>query len=266
MKRYLLIIFMVLVSINLLACSSSNVIVDTKTIAAVNIVTNNISVSDSKWKDSTYISIGDSITWQDSHKYYYSKEIAIGYQSLLNQKIGFKSIVNYGIYGATMAKSSSFPTKDSIMARFKTKNFNHTDIITILAGTNDFKLNVPLGEIGNKDAKNFDESTFYGSYRKLLDYILIQNKSVNIYLFTPLQRANGGYDINKVNSSGLKLIDYVDAIKQLGYLYNLPVLDLYKSSGIDISNIKQYTSDGLHPNNIGYELISKPIYNFIENN
>lgn len=263
MKRYILVLFSGLLSINLIACSSSN-IGENKKITAIKISTNN--VTSSKWKNKTYISIGDSITWQDKQKYPDANKVAIGYQSFLDQKIGFKNIINYSISGASMAKSSKYPARDSIMVRYITKKYSNVDLITILAGTNDFKLNVPIGEIGKKDDKNFDESTFYGSYRKLLDYILKQNQLTKIYLFTPLQRDNDGYDINKINPAGFKLIDYADAVKKIGELYNLPVLDLYTVSGIDISNIKQYTRDGLHPNDKGYELISKPIYDFLEKN
>jgi len=263
-KKYLLMLFSVLLTVSLLGCSSSNTIVERKAITAKNIVTTK--VSSAKWTNKTYISIGDSISWQDKQKYPDSKKVATGYQSLLDEKIGFKAFLNYSIVGASMAKSSTYPTKHSIMFSFINKNYLHTDMITILAGTNDFKLNVPLGEISKKGDKNFDETTFYGSYTKLLDYILKQNQWIKIYLFTPLQRDNGGYDINKINSAGFKLIDYVNAVKKIGELYNLPVLDLYSVSGIDLSNIKQYTRDGLHPNDLGYKLISKPIFDFIENN
>ena len=269
MRRYLVIIFSAVISVNLLACSSSNAVNvagEHKKVIATAIInpTNNLSAS--KWTNKTYVSIGDSISWQDKQNYPGSKKIATGYQSLLNQSIGFKSVTNYSIIGASMAVSSKYPIKDSIMERYIDRNYSTTDMITVMVGTNDFRLNVPIGVIGKKDDNNFDETSFYGAYRKLLDCILKQNKSIRIYLFTPLQRDNDGYDINKINTEGNKLIDYVYAIIKIGELYKLPVLDLYSKSGINISNLKQYTRDGLHPNDEGYELISRSIDDFLENN
>jgi len=274
MKKYVLTIFSVLISVSLLACSSSKVVTENKNIsidkkAPVNksAIVNNITIKNSKnsiWTNKDYVSIGDSITWQDQKGYPGTKIIATGYQSLLNEKIGFKSVVNLGISGATIAKSSFYPKRDSLLISYQVRNYSKADIITIFGGTNDFKLNVPLGKMGMKKNKNYDISTFYGSYEKLLNYILKQNNTVKIYLFTPLQRDNSGYGINKVNSAGVKLIDYVNAIKNIGELYNLPVLDLYSTSGINIYNLKEYTRDGLHPTDEGYRLITKPILDFID--
>ena len=267
MKKYKLMVLSILISFSLLACSNSNTVVGNRNTTINIIATSNTSntsnTSKYKWTNKTYISIGDSISWQDKQKYPDSKEIAKGYQSLLDEKIDFKNMTNYAIVGATMAKSSKYPNKASIMDSFLNENYTNSDIITIFAGTNDFKLNVPIGKIGNK---KYDDSTFYGSYEKFLDHILKQNKSVKIYLFTPLQRDNSGYDINKINLAGAKLIDYVNAVKEIGRLYDLPVLDLYATSGMDSSNLKHYTRDGLHPNQDGYELITKPILEFIEKN
>lgn len=144
------------------------------------------------------------------------------------------------------------------------KDYSSADLITIFAGTNDFKLNVKLGKIGNINNKNFDVSTFYGAYRSLIENIRKQNPSAKIYLFTPIQRNNEGYDIKHRNIAGYKLIGYVNAVKNIGKLYKLPVVDLYSTSGITMENLKTYTVDGLHPNNKGYQLIVKPILKVIQ--
>lgn len=261
MKKYILILLSVLMSISLIACSSSNIITENNTIAIKTISTTN-----SKWENKTYISIGDSITWQDKHKYYDSKTIARGYQTLLNEKINFKNIINCGINGATIAKSPHYPRSKSNYIDGLTRNFATADLVTIASGTNDFRQNVPLGKLGSINDKSFDDTTFYGAYRKLIEHILTSKPTIKLILFTPLQRNNKPYDLNYINSAGFKLIDYVDAIENIGKLYNLPILDLYSTSGIEVFNLNQYTRDGLHPNDSGYELISKPILDFIENN
>lgn len=126
------------------------------------------------------------------------------------------------------------------------------DLVIIAAGTNDFKLNVPLGINGQMGDVDFNTVTFYGAYRDLVEYILANDPAAKIVLFTPLQRDNSGYDINFTNPAGHKLIDYVNAIKEIGCMYGLPVCDMYNDSGITAENLSVYTMDGLHPNDIGY--------------
>jgi lysophospholipase L1-like esterase len=36
-------------------------------------------------------------------------------------------------------------------------------------------------------------------------------------------------------------------------------VDLFSKSGIDSNNLKQFTADNLHPNDAGYQMISKVI-------
>jgi lysophospholipase L1-like esterase len=216
-------------------------------------------------RNKRYISVGDSITFNDGKEDENTKVIFKGYQTLMNDEIGFKTVKNYGISGASMAKNFNYPQKNgSLAVDDGKKEYSSADLITIFAGTNDFKLKVKLGKIGNLSNKNFDLYTFYGAYRSFIENIERQNKSAKIYLFTPIQRNNAGYDINYRNSAGYKLIDYVNAVKNIGKMYNLTVIDLYATSGININNLKIYTVDGLHPNNKGYKLIANSILKIIQ--
>jgi len=116
MKKNILMLFSALLTVSLLGCSS-NTQLESKTVTSNSIALTN--VSSTNWADKTYVSIGDSISWQDKRKYPGTKIFSVGYQSLLDEKIGFKTIVNYSIVGASMAKSSNYPTKASIMGSFK---------------------------------------------------------------------------------------------------------------------------------------------------
>lgn len=60
---------------------------------------------------------------------------------------------------------------------------------------------------------------------------------------------------------------YVDAIREIAECYSLPVLGLYKTSGIqpNVSILKfNYMPDGLHPNDNGYEILCKKITSFLK--
>lgn len=215
-------------------------------------------------KNKNYISVGDSITYNDGKEYQNTNITAKGYQTLMNEEIGFSSVKNFGISGASMAKPLDYPKHGSLSIDDGKKDYSSANLVTIFAGTNDFRLNLKLGRIGNISNKDFNINTFYGAYRYLIEDIQKQNPTAKIYLFTPIQRNNAGYDTKYRNIAGHTLIDYVNAVKNIGKLYNLPVIDLYSASGINEDNLKSYTVDGLHPNNSGYQLIAKQILKVIK--
>ncbi len=201
----------------------------------------------------SWISIGDSITWQDDIRYNQGLEKgnkAIGYQTnianMLNDNIRIK---NEGYSGYSLAGN-----KKSVYSEVINLDYGKVDLITIFCGTNDFKLNVAIGD------SNSDETYFYGALTKLIERIKSINPNVRIVLLTPLQRNNKGYSTENYNTVGHKLIDYVNATKEVGEKYNLQIVDLYHNSGITKDNLNLYTLDGLHPNNEGYKLIADILY------
>ena len=48
-------------------------------------------------------------------------------------------------------------------------------------------------------------------------------------------------------------------------MYSLNLVDLYRRSGITKSNLDTVTTDGLHPNNIGYKMIFSSMVGKIKN-
>jgi lysophospholipase L1-like esterase len=199
----------------------------------------------------TWTSVGDSITWQNGRDYKNGSS-AIGYQDLF-VKFQKKQVYidNQGFSGLPLSG-----TENSIYSELKDYNFKESNLITIFVGTNDFKLNKP---IYNRDSLN----SFHFCLNKLISKIKFQNPKAKIYLFTPLQRDKDGFNINTKNSLGLYLKDYRKEILNSGRINNIPVIDLYYESGINLNNIKTYTLDGLHPNNKGYELINSTLVKYI---
>lgn len=171
------------------------------------------------------------------------------------------TFTNKGISGRPMANGT--PNGDGTNTTINSEASFDYDLIIIAAGTNDFKLNVPLGELGLETDTNLNTNTFYGAYKDAINHILSINPSIRIILWTPLQRDNSGYDVNYVNSAGCKLIDYVNAVKNIGQMYALPVLDLYSTSGVTKRTLSTYTRDGLHLNSNGYDLVCRYIANYL---
>lgn len=204
-------------------------------------------------KENIYYAIGDSITWLDGNEYEGSDQETVGFPSIIETKMGFEGVINKGISGASLAENPDYPDTGSILLDNDWDDIEIADTITILAGTNDFTLDVPVGEIKEE---GFDKTTYLGAYQTLIERIQKANPDAEIYLITPLQRDNAGYDIHTVNPSGHQLIDYVNGVKRLGEKYGLPVIDLYHNSAIQMDTLEEYTVDGLHPNNKGFEVMA----------
>lgn len=202
---------------------------------------------------------GDSIVWQDGNAYMEgpeSGEIAHGWQYYVCEQCGFEGYDNQGIIGSTITDELYEPSIYDIIMETDIKDYK---LIIISVGTNDFKLGAILG---SQDTCN-DKNTFYGAMCLALDSIKERNKKCKIVLFTPLQRNKAGYDIYTCNTAGYMLSDYVEAIKEIGGLYDIPVCDMYYYSGITMDNLDIYTRDGLHPNQKGYEIIGRVAVDFI---
>ena len=200
-----------------------------------------------RWSQKSWLTLGDSITK------------ANGYQPIVKERLGFSKVDNKGINGQTMAYQK---TNKSTYYIGKDINYKQYDLVTIFIGTNDFRYNKKLGKLSNNE---YDQATFIGAYQLLIEKILKSNKDIDLVLITPLQRSKDGYDINFTNEAGYKLIDYVNAIKDLGRKYSLPVLDLYSNSGFTNNTLSVYTRDNLHPNEKGYKIIAQKMYSFLLN-
>lgn len=216
--------------------------------------------NESEWKGKKFVSLGDSITWQDGKEYASTGETARGYQTIIKEKLGFADYLNKGVSGAPVADGTA--NGNGTVTTAESVNYASYDLCIIAGGTNDFKLNVPLGAISEGD---FNRGTFFGAYQTMIENILTQKPNIRICLFTPIHRNNGGYSTTSTNTAGHKLIDYVNAIRELGERYSLPVCDLYANSGITKLNLSLYTLDGLHPNDEGYIRMGVYSANFINN-
>lgn len=218
------------------------------------------------WYGKSMLSLGDSITWQDGKNFTTGDEagqLAIGYQAWLQTNLGISTHVNAGVSGRPMANGTTPGVGTNTTGKAQT--YTTHDLVIIAAGSNDFRLDVPLGTLGAIGDTVFDATTFYGAYRDLVEYILTAKPTIRIVLFTPLPRTSEGYDVNYTNPAGHKLIDYVNAVKAVGQMYGLPVCDMFANSGFTNLTFATYLRDSaLHPNNAGYARMGDYASKFIK--
>ena len=211
-------------------------------------------------KHNEYISYGDSITYGDGVICSDGSK-CIGYQKEVMELLESDDYDNVSKCGITMAANED--NQGGLVNMIRETDNKHAKVCTIAIGTNDLYFNVALGELQTDDSL-YDDRTFYGAYQNAIEYIMQENPDMLIVLVTPLQRDSLGFDNYTANDKGYTLIDYVEAVKNIGNYYNLPVCDLYNNSGITLENITEYTFDGLHPNNDGYRLMGIQIANTIK--
>ena len=138
------------------------------------------------------------------------------------------------------------------------------DIVVVFGGTNDFGHgDAPLGTFGDETVY-----TFYGALRVLCEKLIAKYPYATVVFMTPLHRLTENATVNEFGQPTPPLIEYVKAIRQVCEQYSLPVLDLFKVSGMQpsVEIIQQtYMPDGLHPSNAGEEKIAKLLYQFLRN-
>lgn len=201
--------------------------------------------NDNKYRGKKIAFLGDSITagltWNGSEQIYVKKPYPITVAEKLNcecQNVGHSSFPI-----SSIGKAQCFNTTYSEIAL-------DTDYIFVFGGTNDYQYSVPVGTIADRE-----DVSFCGAVFTLINKIRTRNPNAKLVFFTPLHRSS------EVKSDGFKLIDYVNAIRDVCELCAIPVVDLYKNSGFSnvVTEMQQYYADGLHLTQDGYNVLGDVI-------
>ncbi len=175
------------------------------------------------------------------------------------------------------------------------------DAIFILIGTNDYCAGVPIGrffsekqatvvcaydEKGNPIAEKTlkkrefitDETTFCGRLNAVFSRLKALYPLTPMVIITPPHRAyanfggdNVQYDELYANDIGEYFETYVAALKQCADIWSVPVIDVYRESGLfplNDDNARAYFSnektDRLHPNAAGHAVIARSVIRYIK--
>lgn len=151
--------------------------------------------------------------------------------------------------------------------QLKTIDFNQVDIVSLLIGTNDYMGN-KAGVVSLGESADNTRETFTGAMNYFVTQMEAAFPHIDLVLITPTWRMNpvgfgGESAANQPNANGDYLVDFVDTILERGQHYNLPTLDLYRTSGLNEENHSDFFIDHVHPNKQGYELIGNTISHFL---
>ena len=205
--------------------------------------------------------LGDSITegaGTSSHDKMYTMLIEREYGAICQ---------NYGIGGTRIARQKNASAEEKFDRDFVSRVPEmdaDADIVVVFGGTNDFGHgDAPIGTMSDRTPY-----TFYGALHCLYTALIEKYPGVPIAVLTPLHRITEDIPTgdNKPAPVGT-LKEYVNIIREVAEYYSLPVLDLFKESGLQpkIPVIQQkYVPDGLHPNDDGNAILAHKIARFLE--
>lgn len=140
------------------------------------------------------------------------------------------------------------------------------DIIIVYMGTNDLLQGIPMGD--NDGTKLVEEGVienFSDAYCLILDKMLNDYPAAQIYCCTLLPVGEWGVDqpfVTYTNGLGLTSEDYSKQIQLIAENKGIPVIDLYHC-GIEIDNLLEMTSDGVHLTPDGMKCVESAILNGI---
>ena len=187
------------------------------------------------------------------------------YWNVLARKTGAECY-GYGIGGTRIApqKNLGEGEVDRYYGSRVDSMIPDADVVVVFGGTNDFGHgDAPFGAIDDTD-----ERTFCGALHALCKQLINRYPEAQLVIMTPLHRDTEDY--GPYNEFGLRLATnlegYVDAIIKIAAFYAIPVLDLFRVSGIQsrVPVLKErYIPDGLHPNDAGHVRIAEKLIGFL---
>lgn len=189
----------------------------------------------------------------------------ISWAAQLHNYMDVARVYNFGKKGSRLAVCED--RHDSFVERLPQVLEQPADLILILGGVNDYQHALPLGQPGDTD-----ETTVCGAMESILTQLIAKQPQAQIIVMTPMQEkymhpTKNYPDAHTPNEQGLVEADYAQAIAACAARYGVPVIDLFRTSGMSPfipEQQKRYMPDGLHYSKEGYARLAQRIAAGIE--
>lgn len=186
--------------------------------------------------------------------------------NVLGQKTGAQ-VFGYGIGGTRIApqRVPSDPRADQDFISRVDSMIPDADVVVVFGGTNDFGHgDAPFGTRGDQTSE-----TFCGALHVLFTKLYERYPAAQLVVMTPTHRLSETDSV--MNEFGVRrsgnLRAYVQAIRDAAEDFAVPVLDLFRVSGIQpsVPALREaYMPDGLHPNDAGHAKIADKLIGFLQ--
>ncbi len=137
-------------------------------------------------------------------------------------------------------------------------DFDKVEIVLIGHGTNDYNYGIPLENPNDP----YDRYTYAGALRSSLKLLQKSYPQLRIILVTPTYCwfPMWDEDCETWMPVGATLLDYISLEKEIAKEFDVEIIDNYQLfSHESFEDCIRYTMDGLHPNDLGRELIAEAI-------
>lgn len=219
------------------------------------------SVNSAYWAGNSAVCYGDSLTWYDGKQFTYGPwegQVCVGFEHYMNDWLNINT-TNRGESGYTT------PTICSVIKQ--ANDLSQFDLITIMGGDNDDRLNVTIGTL-LPVGSSFTTNTVYGALQSAIEYILTQNPDIQIVLMSePKSWTYRNNTLEEVND------EIANAYKRVAELYSIGYVDLWNKGNLNTYTRNEYYADPpsnvnttymYHPNNKGWAMLSRIICNEID--
>ena len=241
------------------------------TINSIQYLYDSIPSNSSKLKGKTLLAFGDSICAARDYQDINGNTIScIGYAEQIAENNEMSLVANFGEPGWTLAKGYT-ATNESIGMKIRSARLSGytADYILLDGGTNDWFLNVPIGDITpNFTLATVDQTTMCGGLEYAFDQIYSMNPIAK-KVFVIVHKAKEQW--NTANNIGKTMDDYMNACRKVCKKYSVKVVDLYEECGYNSAIVSGYTKpqvvsgvvqnyeDGTHPTTEGYKKFYVPL-------
>jgi lysophospholipase L1-like esterase len=179
-------------------------------------------------KPTSWVAIGDSITYLNDHVDETGKRVTKGYMTQVVEQLPYVHYVNKGFNGWTAVQ---------VAEKIDELGIEKADIYSVFLGTNDWWHGNRVGTLDDYK-NNTGTKTFAGALRVIVNKLKSLNKDADIILITPMQRVDFVYVNDMKNNAwgsyrdkdGQSLASFADVELAIGELENIRVLDLYNKS------------------------------------
>lgn len=228
---------------------------------------------DSVLTDRTWCALGDSITAAVNTTYVDKSErsgLQLSYQNIIADRTGMRVYTN-AVGGRTLVKGSN---TNNLFNNDAYKSLPACDYLTLWFGVNDAYTTRAKGSID--DTSN---TTFYGAWNILLSYFIENMPNTKIGIIIPYaERKQIEQTDDASPATWQRFLDFVDATRNVARKYGIKVLDLlsddvsmfvWRDNGVVDNTIvskrfANFTYDGTHPNQAGYNFLAPIIMEWLK--
>lgn len=206
---------------------------------------------------------GDSITVPASKTKHISGD---NYIDIIAKRLNFATYWNYALGGTSAMHSVSIiplgAAKEDLQSgsRYVTENVDTdsiADYAIIMYGSNDWWLDGQVGSVDDHPATYRETNTFLGGIRFMIETLRAQNPKIKVLCFTNLWNDGLGTDLRNPRT-GLSITEFNDALYELADELEYRIIDLFPVFNADnfTKGKSPYTSDGIHPTELGHSVLA----------